>query len=98
MTTIISHDRNARSFGVVYQNKSGRTFTMRSLRIIGSVLIASLMLAAQPNTAQASPESRCLQSQGSYQWDGVGLRYCCTKYVRTPGVRRLRPVTLWCIP
>lgn len=69
---------------------------MQSTKITTALLLAVAMLMAQPNFAQASYESQCKLDHGSLNWDGVGLRWCCSKVSWFGSSHRPHRRILWC--
>jgi hypothetical protein len=52
-------------------------------------------LASNSRPAHAATyEAQCTADGGKLHWDGVGLRWCCTKVQKWLG--RPTVVTLWC--
>ena len=69
---------------------------MQSTKIAASFLLAAAMITAQPNLAQASYESQCKLERGSLNWDGVGLRWCCSRKLWSGPGHRVHRQILWC--
>ena len=66
--------------------------------IMMSMAVGMAMAAGGDSAAAASPEARCQNEGGRYQWDGVGLRYCCMKRVFWEAHGRHFPARpAWCI-
>ncbi len=73
---------------------------MRTGAIFGSLLIVAVFvlggfLTFNPTPAHAATyEAQCTADGGRINWDGVGLRWCCTKVQKW--LKRPKVVTLWC--
>ena len=71
---------------------------MRTGAIFATSLLVAVVLGgiltSNSRPAHAGYEAQCTADGGKLKWDGVGLRWCCTrvqKWLKTP-----RVVTLWC--
>ncbi len=73
---------------------------MRKVAILGLFLLFAVFvfggfLASNSRPAHAATyEAQCTADGGKLHWDGVGLRWCCTKVQKW--LRRPTVVTLWC--
>ena len=73
---------------------------MRKVAILGLFLLSAVFvfggfLASNSRPAHAATyEAQCTADGGKLHWDGVGLRWCCTKVQKW--LHHPKVVTLWC--
>jgi hypothetical protein len=73
---------------------------MRKVEILGLFLLSAVFvfgdfLASIPSPAHAvTYEAQCTTDGGKLKWDGVGLRWCCSKVQKW--LRHPKVVILWC--
>ena len=71
-----------------------RTGAIFATLLLVAVVLGGFLTSNSTPVYAATYEAQCAADGGKLKWDGVGLRWCCSKVQRW--LKRPKVVTLWC--